>query len=380
MDSSIVQSSIDNAVKILEANIHDFGPRFWENSSKNNRYQPTRRADWTEGYITGCYWLAWEETHRDIFKDTALQQVDAFLERITVRDFVDHHDMGVLFSPSCVAAYKLTGDETAKKAALMAADNLLNRFQERGQFFQAWGDYGARDNYRMIIDGLNNLPILYWASDVTGDPKYRDKAVAHTETALKVLFRPDWSSYHTFFFDPETGKPDRGVTAQGYRSDTPWARGQAWGIYGVALNYRCTRNPQSLEIFKHIADFFMDHLPSSGVPYWDFSFPDGSDEPWDSSAAAIAACGMLEMTRYLPPDDAEKYHAAACRLLDALTETCAVKDISQANGLLMHGVYGKSSPFNTVPDDGVDECNCWGDYYYLEALTRLKNPDWVVYW
>ena len=124
----------------------------------------------------------------------------------------------------------------------------------------------------------------------------------------------------------------------------------------------------------------MAHLPSSGVPYWDLSFPEGSGEPWDSSASAIAACGMLEMAKYLPEADASRYTAYARQLAQALREKCAVKDINEANGLLMHGVYGKSSPYNTVQDDGVDECTCWGDYFYLELLTRLKCLDWNLYW
>ena len=380
MDSRAVQACIDNAVRILEHNAEQFGSRFWKNSSVNNRYQEAPNDDWTEGFITGCYWLAWEETGKELFRETALMQVEDFLRRMQQRIKVEHHDMGFLYSLSCVAAWKLTGSELGRDTALLAADNLMTRFQEKGQFFQAWGEFGAKDNYRLIIDCLLNLPLLYWASEVTGNPAYRQKAEAHARTSLANLVRPDFSTYHTFFFDPETGAPVRGVTAQGYRNDTAWARGQAWGVYGTALSYRFTRDESCIELFKHIADYFMAHLPSSGVPYWDLSFPEGSGEPWDSSASAIAACGMLEMAKYLPEADASRYTAYARQLAQALREKCAVKDINEANGLLMHGVYGKSSPYNTVQDDGVDECTCWGDYFYLELLTRLKCLDWNLYW
>lgn len=380
MDMKNVQACIDSAVQILEGNIAAFGPRFWGNSSVNNRYQEAPNDDWTEGFITGCYWLAWEETGKDIFRETALAQCHDFLCRMQERIKVDHHDMGFLYSLSCVAAWKLTGDEQAKSTALMAADNLMRRFQEKGQFFQAWGEFGAKDNYRLIIDCLLNLPLLFWASDVTGDPLYREKAEAHTRTSLQNLVRLDWSTYHTFFFDPETGAPDRGVTAQGYRNDTAWARGQAWGVYGTALSYRLTRNEHCIPLFKGVADYFMRHLSSDGLPYWDLSFADGVDEPYDSSAAAIAACGMLEMAKYLPADDATKYTASAHQLAQALADKCAVKDSIVANGLLLHGVYGKSSPYNTVQDAGVDECTCWGDYFWFELLTRLKNLNWNLYW
>lgn len=380
MDMTTIQACIDSAVRILKHNIAEFGSHFWGNSSVNNRYQEAPNDDWTEGFITGCYWLAWEETDCDLFRETATAQCRDFLRRMQERVKVDHHDMGFLYSLSCVAAWKLTGDEEAKSTALLAADNLMRRFQEKGQFFQAWGEFGAKDNYRLIIDCLLNLPLLFWASVVTGDPIYREKAEAHTRTSLQNLVRSDWSTYHTFFFDPVTGAPDRGVTAQGYRNDTAWARGQSWGVYGTALSYRLTRNPDCIPLFKGVADYFMSHLSSDGLPYWDLSFPDGADEPWDSSAAAIAACGMLEMAKYLPANDAAKYTAYAHRLAEALAEKCAVRDISVANGLLLHGVYGKSSPYNTVQDAGVDECTCWGDYFWFELLTRLKNPDWNLYW
>ena len=145
-----------------------------------------------------------------------------------------------------MAAYKLTGNETAKKAALLAADRLCTRFQEKGQFLQAWGALGAKDNYRLIIDCLLNLPLLYWASEVTGQLRYREIALAHTATSMANLVRPDHSTYHTFFFDPETGAPLRGSTQQGYRDGSAWARGQAWGVYGMALAYFYTGNKNVL--------------------------------------------------------------------------------------------------------------------------------------
>ena len=121
-------------------------------------------------------------------------------------------------------------------------------------------------------------------------------------TALKVLIRPDYSAYHTFYFDPETGAPLRGVTHQGYSADSAWARGQAWGIYGIALSYRYTRDPAYEALFEYVADYFIEHLPENLIPYWDFVFTDGSSEPRDSSASAVAACGMLEMARFLPKE------------------------------------------------------------------------------
>ena len=276
-------------------------------------------------------------------------------------------------------AWRLTGSKTGKKAALLAADNLIARFQPKGQFLQAWGELGAPDNYRLIIDCLLNLPLLYWASEVTGDEKYRKIALTHTKTSMENLVRPDHSTYHTYFFDPKTGAPVRGSTQQGYRDGSAWARGQAWGVYGMALAYKYTKNEACIPLFRDVTDYFLAHLPEDLVPYWDLEFTSG-DEPRDSSAGAIAACGMLEMAKYLPEQEAQHYTQMARKMAQALWESCAVKDPAVSNGLLLHGVYAKNSPYNPIPRDrGVDECNTWGDYFYMELLTRLEK-DWKLYW
>lgn len=377
--SEEVQRGIQNAVTVLRHNLPEFTHKFQACNSENNFYPPVENSDWTDGFCTGEYWLAYEATGDDAFKQAALIQVDSFLNRIINRIVVDHHDMGFLYSPSCVAAYKLTGSETGRKAALLAADNLMARFQEKGQFFQAWGTLGAEDNYRLIIDCLLNLPLLYWASEQTGDARYREKAVAHTRTSLQNLIRPDNSTYHTYFFDKTTGEPLRGVTAQGYRDGSAWARGQAWGVYGLALSYRYTQDPQCIDLFYKVTDFFLSRLPADLVPYWDLDFTDGDGEPKDSSAAAIAACGMLEMAKYLPAEKAAYYTDMAKKIARALLLGYAVQSPEVSNGLLLHGVYAKKSPHNTVNNRGVDECNTWGDYFWLELLTRLAK-DWQLYW
>lgn len=373
------EAAIQDILGVLKPTMPKFTEKFRAPCTTNNFYPAEDNIEWTDGFYTGIYWLAYEATKEDLYKDSALVQVDSFLERIQKRVMVDHHDMGFLYTPSCVAAYKLTGSETAKEAAILAADNLISRFHEKGQFIQAWGELGAKDNYRMIIDCLLNLPLLYWATEVTGNSIYKEKADAHAKTALKNLVRDDYSTYHTFFFDPETGVPVKGVTAQGYRDGSAWARGQAWGIYGLALLYRYTQNAEAIDLFYPVTDFFIERLPADGVPYWDMDFTAEDNEPRDSSASAIAACGMLEMAKYLPDGKAAYYTQVAKQIAGSLAENYAVKSVKDSDGLLLHGVYAKSSEFNTVSDYGVDECNTWGDYFWFELLTRLEK-DWNLYW
>lgn len=374
-----IRAAADRAVAVLRANLPAYTEKFPDSNSVDYFYPAVENTEWTTGFCTGTYWLSYELTGDEAFSAAALRQAESFLDRIERRIDVDHHDMGFLYSPSCVTAYRLKGSETGKRAALLAADNLTARFHEKGQFLQAWGKLGAPDNYRLIIDCLLNLPLLYWASETTGNPRYREIALAHTRTSLDNLVRPDGSAYHTYFFDPETGAPLRGVTAQGYRNGSAWARGQAWGIYGLALCRRHTGGESCLPLFRRAADFFLSRLPDDGVPYWDLDFTEEDGQPKDSSAAAVAVCGLLEMCPYLPVAEAARYRTAALQMLGALMRTCAVRSPEVSNGLLLHGVYAKASPYNTVGNRGVDECNTWGDYFYLEALTRL-SIDWVSYW
>lgn len=367
------EKALLKAAELVEKNMETFYDSFPKASSVDGFYEKGDNTDWTEGFWTGELWLAYEKTGHERLKDAALNQTQLFLERIINRVNTDHHDMGFLYSPSCVAAYKLTGSETGKKAALLAAENLLRRFHEKGSFFQAWGKMGDKDNYRLIIDCLMNMPLLFWASEVTGDDKYADKAKRHIITSMENIIRPDNSTYHTYFFDTDTALPLKGVTAQGNRNDSAWARGQAWGIYGSAIAYSKLKNVKYIDIFRRVTDYFLTHLPEDLIPYWDFDFDTGSDEPRDSSAAAIAVCGMLEMAKHLDEEESEFNIGAAKRLMLALAEKCAVNDESKSNGLLLHGTYAKTI------NNGVDECCAWGDYFYIEALTRLSK-DWRMYW
>ena len=234
-----------------------------------------------------------------------------------------------------------TGSKEGREAALKAADQLISRFQPVGEFIQAWGQMGAKDNYRFIIDCLLNLPLLYWASEETGQEKYRDVAEKHIRTALANVIREDDSTWHTFFMNPETGEPDHGATCQGYKDGSAWARGQAWGVYGTAIGYRY---------------------------------------PGDSSSAVIAICGMLEMSRHLEAEEAAYYTSIAGKLMKAMIDRYSVKDKKESNGLLLHGTYSKKSPYNTCTPEGVDECVIWGDYFYMEAMKRFLDPNWIIYW
>lgn len=370
-----VTAAMDRVADQVRCNMEYFGTRFPSSATRNQTYGVIDNIEWTDGFWTGLLWLCYEYTGDDAFKNLALKNVDSFLNRVEKRIELDHHDLGFLYSLSCVAGYKLTGSAEGRKAGLLAADKLMERFQEKGGFIQAWGELGARDNYRLIIDCLLNIPLLHWAFLETGNPVYRNAAVRHYEAACNNVIRDDASAYHTFYFDPETGEPLKGVTRQGYSDDSAWARGQAWGIYGIPLNYRYVKDDSAFNLFQGMTNYFLNRLPEDEVCYWDLIFTDGSNQSRDSSAAAIGVCGIHEMLKYLPEVESDKNtyrHAMHC-ILRSLMERYTAPEIKPGNPVLLHGVYSWHS------GKGVDEGNIWGDYYYMEALMRFYK-DWNLYW
>ena len=370
-----VTAAMDRVADQVRCNMEYFGTRFPSSATRNQTYGVIDNIEWTDGFWTGLLWLCYEYTGDDAFKNLALKNVDSFLNRVEKRIELDHHDLGFLYSLSGVAGYKLTGSAEGRKAGLLAADKLMERFQEKGGFIQAWGELGARDNYRLIIDCLLNIPLLHWAFLETGKPVYRNAAMRHYEAACNNVIRDDASAYHTFYFDPETGEPLKGVTRQGYSDDSAWARGQAWGIYGIPLNYRYVKDDSAFNLFKGMTNYFLNRLPEDEVCYWDLIFTDGSNQSRDSSAAAIGVCGIHEMLKYLPEVESDKNtyrHAMHC-ILRSLMERYTAPEIKPGNPVLLHGVYSWHS------GKGVDEGNIWGDYYYMEALMRFYK-DWNLYW
>ena len=402
-----VNQALSDACNTVVKNLPSFTEKCQNHSSVNGIYPACENNQWTCGFWPGEIWLAYEALKAsDCAENAAYAEkcrksgetlVNSFLHRIENHIEVDHHDMGFLYSPACVAPWKLTGNKDARKAAILAADQLITRFQSVGNFIQAWGKMGEADNYRYIIDCLMNTPLLYWATQETGNKKYAEIATKHTKTCMENSIRSDGSTYHTFFMDIKTGLPLRGVTCQGYKDDSFWARGQAWSVYGTALAYRYSGKAEYLQTFRRCLKFYLSKQPEDLVPYWDMIFTSG-DEPRDSSSASIVACGLLEMANLLEADAKAKtasgdvdatgatateiteYRSLARKMIYSLVTNYAVKDHTKSNGLVLHGTYSKKSPYNTCTEEGVDECVSWGDYFYMEALTRLSNPDWNIYW
>jgi len=386
-DSTAVEidGAIAAALTTVRRNIAAFGQRYPDDTTDGEHY-PVRPAahgfaaganrGWTTSFWPGMQWLAWELSGDPAFRDAGLAHAADFARRVRGGEDLETHDLGFLYTLSAVAPWRLLADEESKDAALSAADHLMRRFLEPAGIIQAWGDLSdPAQRGRTIIDSLMNMPLLTWAYEQTGEERFADAVRRHTTQLREHIVRADDSTFHTFYWDTETGEPLRGATEQGAHDDSCWARGQAWGIYGFALNHRATGDPELIEASWRCAEYFLAHLPGDDVPYWDLVYGDDSGAPRDSSAAAIAVCGLLELSRVdTDPARAARAEEAARRILRSLIADYTPAQPEDSDALLLHGVY------DLPKANGVDEGTLWGDYFYLEALMRASRPDWKRYW
>lgn len=372
LDTRWLSEALREVLAKVDAMMPRFTTTFPAACATNGHYPAVEKVDWTEGFWTGMLWLAWEVTGDDKYRTVAEGLLDSFEERLDKQIKVDTHDLGFLYLLSCVNARKLTGNLRARSLALRAAELLYCRFNETAGVIQAWGDLNdpARQG-RMIIDCNLNVPLLFWAANETGNDTWREAATRHLAQAACYLVREDASSFHTFYMDVHSGKPLRGDTHQGFSDSSCWARGQAWGIYGFALGFRHTGDTTQPELARKLAHYFLNRLPEDFVCYWDLIFTPRDNAPRDTSATAVAACGLAELLTLLPLTDPLRpaYNNATELMMRNLRERYFAHT---QDGLLREGVY------NFGRNIGINEPNLWGDYFYFEALVRLSRV-WTPY-
>lgn len=384
-DAEAAGAAVAAALRTIDANIAEFGERYPADATVRGRYLPRAaggglppgaNVGWSASFWPGMLWLAYDLTGSEGYRDAAAAHVRSFARRVEQRVDLATHDLGFLYTLGCVTAWRRTGDAAARGAALAAAEHLLARVLEPAGIIQAWGDLNdPRQRGRTIIDSLMNTPLLFWASQTSGDARFARAARRHAAQLRDHILRADDSTFHTFYWDVRSGRALRGETEQGNSDESCWARGQAWGIYGFALNHRHTGDASLLAAAQRCAEYFLARLPADRVAYWDLEFTDGSAQPRDSSAAAIAAAGLMELADQLPRGARrERYCAAAGEILASLIHGYSGAAHPHSNALLLHGVYDMPKGV------GVDEGTLWGDYFYLEALTRATRPDWQDPW
>lgn len=325
--------------------------------------------DWTSGFWPGVLWEAYEVSGDQTILTNAKKYTEPLRTVLSVP--VDNHDLGFMLYLSFGNGYRLTQDSAYRKFLLTAADSLATLYNPKVGTILSWPAMRAKMNWphNTIIDNMINLELLFWASKNGGDQRLYDIAVKHAETCIKTIVRPDYTTFHVAVFDTVDGHFIKGVTHQGYADGSMWARGQAWAIYGYTMCFRETSKPEFLETAEKLADVFIKRLPEDIIPYWDFDDPAIPNVPKDASAAAIAASGMLELSGFVKDEAAKaKYKNAAMSMLTKLsTPEYLSGDKNQA--FLMHSTGHK--PNGTEIDASI----IYADYYYLEALLRLKKME-----
>lgn len=327
--------------------------------TQQGRWVTTADGAWTGGFWIGLLWIAYQERGDQRLREAA----EALLQKFMQRAHEGHnHDLGFMFCPSAVAGWSITGDERYRETALQAAESLAAQFHTKGRYIPGWGFFGEREwRGDTLIDTLMNLPLLLWASQQTGNQHYREVALAHADTTLRYHLRPDGSVYHVYHFDPETGQPLAGDTYQGLSAESCWARGQAWAIAGWSILARQTGEQRFVQAARRTARYYLDALPPSLVPFWDFSVT-GAKEPRDSSAAAIAAYGLLHLAAL---GDEAGYEDAARDILRILCENYLAGP--EWPGILLHATADLPHGL------GIDESTVYGDYFFVRTLQWVRD-------
>lgn len=193
-------------------------------------------------------------------------------------------------------------------------------------------------------------------------------AVNHAKTAQQYIVRPDGSCNHVVSMDPNTGEFVDNPGGQGYGRGSSWSRGQSWAVYGFALSYRHTGDESFLNTAKQCAHYCIANLAvNDWLPLVDFRAP---EEPvkYDSDAAIIIVCGLLEIVEHVGEYEKRFYTEAAYRILRACDEKFCnwdpeVDSIVDGGTTFYHDPSGRTSDMPII----------YGDYYFIEAVLRLKG-------
>ena len=358
------QKELDNRYKtLLNYKIDSLGfPRSYNPKEKKIKKVPSK--DWTSGFYAGNLWQIYEITGKPEYKELA-KEWTAFVEKEKYNDRT--HDMGFKVYCSFGNGLKHENNQEYKDIIVKSAQTLSSRFNETVGSIRSWDFNKKRWDFPVIIDNMMNLELLFEATKISKDSSFHKLAIKHANTTLKNHFREDNSCFHVLDYNPENGNIRMKVTHQGFSDNSSWARGQGWAIYGFTMAYRYTKDIKYLNRAKATAAFFLNHknLPEDGIPYWDFDAPNIPNEPRDVSAGAIVSSALIELYGYTNDETFLNYSKKF--LKNVQSEKYILSSKIDAPFILDHssGDWSKKSE--------MDEPIVYGDYYFLEALIRMKS-------
>jgi len=335
-------------------------------ASVNGEYVLEPPHWWTAGFWPGLLWLVYRDTQDESLRVLG-ESCEVQLDQVIADYYRLDHDIGFMWQLTSVARFKLLGEEESKRRALLAANLLSARFNIKGRYIRAWNPWQPEEDNSgwAIIDCAMNLSLLHWASEISGDPRYKHIAIAHADTILEHFIRPDGSVNHIVIFDAASGEKIGVNGGQGYSEQSAWSRGSAWALYGMALSYKHTGEDRFLHAAQRVAHFFIANLPEDYVPVWDFRIPGEVQGYRDTSAGACAACGLLLLSDQVGTSEAKLYREVGERMLHSLYSQYGAWDNDAEEGLLLHGTSHYPEGKN------IDVPLIYGDYFFAEGISRL---------
>lgn len=334
---------------------------------ENNKDVSSDSRWWCSGFYPGVLWYVYENNKNP----EVLKYAELYTNRVEREKFTtDNHDVGFMIYCSFGNGYRLTNNKHYQEVMLTAANSLSTRYNPKVGLIRSWDHNKDKWQYPVIIDNIMNLELLLWAADYSGDSKFKEIASSHADKTMVHHFRSNYSSYHVVSYDTISGLPHLKQTHQGFSNESSWSRGQAWGLYGYTYLYRETKDKRYLEQAKNIASYIVNHpnMPKDYIPYWDFDASEIPNTYRDVSAATVIASALIELSSYLDKDLGKKYMDVAETQIRTLASSKYTAKLGEnGNFILKHSVGnfpGKSE---------IDVPLTYADYYYLEALTRLKR-------
>lgn len=352
-------ATFDFAEKQLRHLIETY-PDYFPMYTVNGKWKHEGEAwtNWCEGFLGGQLWLVYQHNGQAWWREKAEHYSQLLEHRKTDRNV---HDLGFLFWSTWKRWYDLTGDQALNDVIIEAGSTMGLRFKEKGQYLRSF-----ISDESLFIDIMMNVGIIFYAAQQKQDANLLRIATQHCLTSRRYLVRGDGSTSHEGIFNTETGEFLRQSTHQGYRGDSSWARGLTWALYGFGTAYSFTRDVRFLQTAEACANYYIEHTHEKGIPPNDWLEPNPI-VPYESSAAAIAASGLLNLAK-LTGDVARSahYHNYALQILDTLTspDFLAINDVGY-EGILKHGTYHERKRL------GVDESVMWGEHFFLEAVSKV---------
>lgn len=342
----------------------------------------TPDGDWCAGHWIGLLWFAanYSETPQR-YEETARRFLSTAIDAMPATSMF----RGLTCNYAGFRGYDRTGDRNLQAIGLTGADQMVALYDHRARQIPL-GEFRLRgpDNFRGVatddkpsglsIGAVDNIytavPILWRAYEATGETTFRDIAVSHADRHLDWYIRPDGSTWHHAVFDPETGDLEYQYNELAHSNESCWARGQGWNIAGLALAYNATRAERYLTALETTTDYYIEHAPADRIPFWDFQDPDIPSAPRDTSAAALAAYGLLSLAD--ENDTTTALHQTGGAILSSLVNDYMILDAADDRyGMVTASCFNKPGEYLTEHE------TVWTDYYVAAAIdayaTRMQS-------